>query len=107
MRAELTIPIGDGEAPARSQLHAPHASTGEPSPHGEVGIAGVAPVPPPELPPPELLPAEPPLDAELAAPVPAVVVLSVAPVPLQYVGVLTADLTCRSTGCLSGRRRCR
>ena len=48
------------------QLHSPHASIGEPSPHGALGIDGGAPAPAPplELPPLELPPPEPPLDAE-------------------------------------------
>jgi hypothetical protein len=65
---------------------------GEPSPHGELGIASGPPAPAPELPlldhelpPPEAPPPEPPLDAELLVPV-LVVVLDVAPVSLQYVG---------------------
>jgi hypothetical protein len=83
---EFPLPIGRG-SPAGLQLHPPHASIGMPSPHGELGIAGVVePAPPPELPPPELPPPEPPLDAELPAALPVVVVLAVAPVSLQYVG---------------------
>ena len=74
-------------AAAAIQLHVPHASTGMPSPHGELGIAGVELAPPPELPPLELPPPEPPLDAELLVPLPVVVVLCIAaPVSSQYVG---------------------
>jgi hypothetical protein len=50
---------------------------GKPSPHGALGIDSGPPAPAPELPPP--------LDAELLAPLP-VVVLGDAPVSLQYVG---------------------
>jgi hypothetical protein len=69
------------------QLHSPHASIGEPSPHGALGIDGGAPAPAPalELPPLELPPPEPPLDAELPV-APPVVVLGEAPMSLQYVG---------------------
>jgi hypothetical protein len=74
-------------AAAAIQLHVPHASTGMPSPHGELGIAGVELAPPPELPPLELPPPEPPLDAELLVPLPVVAVLWVAaPVSSQYAG---------------------
>jgi hypothetical protein len=58
---------------------------GKPSPHGALGIAGVAPAPPLELLPPEPPPPEPPLDAEVLVPLP-VVVLGDPPMSLQYVG---------------------
>jgi hypothetical protein len=68
------------------QLHSPHASTGKPSPHGALGIAGDAPAPPPEL-----LPPEPPLDPELLVPLPELLVplpvgLGDGPVSPQYPG---------------------
>jgi hypothetical protein len=68
------------------QLHSPHASIGEPSPHGALGIDGGAPAPAPpfELPPPEP-PPEPPLDVEPLVPLPVVVLVD-APMSLQYVG---------------------
>jgi hypothetical protein len=69
----------------RIQLQPPQASTGKPSPHAALGIdsGAPAPAPPLELPPPELLPPEPPLDAELLAPLPVVVLVD-APMSLQY-----------------------
>jgi adenylate cyclase len=62
-------------AAAAIQLHVPHASIGMPSPHGELGIAGVALAPAPEAPLPEPPPPELPLDVEPLAPPPVAVVL--------------------------------
>jgi len=63
------------------QLHSPHASIGEPSPQGVLGIDRGAPAPAPPL---ELPPPEPPLDVEPLVPLPVVVLVD-APMSLQYV----------------------